>query len=85
MCTASLLMSPNVWFTGGNVVTRLEIIWNGYMMEENNGTEDVPDVSVVLSCPVMIKVVISAAGVRAFRSCSAVGFCFLVSSAMKAM
>lgn len=34
------------------MVTRLEIIWNGYMMEENNGTKDVTDVSVVhsLSC-----------------------------------
>lgn len=55
------------------------------MMEEKNGTKDVTDVSVVPSCPVMIKVVISAAGVCAFRSCSAVGFCFLVSSARKAM
>lgn len=67
------------------MVTRLEIIRNGYMMGEKNGTDAVPDVSVVPSCPVMIKVVISAAGVRAFRSCSAVGFCFVVSSAMKAM
>lgn len=36
-------------------------------------------------CPVMIKVVISAAGFCASRSCSAFGFCFLVSSARKAM
>lgn len=46
------------------------------MMEEINGTKDVRGVSVVPFCPVMIKVVISAAGVCAFRSCSAVGFCF---------
>lgn len=65
-----------MWFTGGNVVTCLEVKWNGYMMEENNGTKDVTGVSVVSSCPVMIKVILSAAGVCAFRSCSAVGFCF---------
>lgn len=46
------------------------------MMEEINDTKDVRGVSVVPFCPVMIKVVISAAGVCAFRSCSAVGFCF---------
>lgn len=42
----------------------------------NKGKNNVTDVSVVPSRPVMIKVVISAAGVCAFRSCSAVGFCF---------
>lgn len=51
--------------------------------KENNGTKDVTDVSVVPRCPVMIKVVISAAGVCASGSCSAVGFCFLVSKCRK--
>lgn len=68
-----------------NVVTCLKITWNGYRMEQTNVTKDVTDVSVIPSRPVMIKVVISAAGVCAFCSCSGVGFCFLVSSAMKAV
>lgn len=38
--------------------------------------KDITGVSVVSSCPVTVQVVISAAGVCAFRSCSAVGFCF---------
>lgn len=76
MCTASFINESKCvvywWKCGSLSRNTMKWLYDG----RKQRLKDITGVSVVSSCPVTIKVVISAAGVCAFRSCSAVGFCF---------